>query len=173
MAGCVGVHSGNGVTQSVKILSLDLGAQVHGHPYLWPQPHRIGRNSSFSLYFHGISTGKLLSLCFLHCIAKTKLKGGPPEDRCPSALAFRTTVRPCSLKLTWDRSEKMCQVHKNTNIRIAGTVVCNLKKNKQTKPNKRKTKKKILIRSSILIAYNYRKHNYTQTYTYILHYITM
>lgn len=32
----------------------------------------------------------------------------------------------------------MCQVHKNTNIRIAGTVVCNLKKYKQTKANRKK-----------------------------------
>lgn len=101
----------------------------------------------------------------------SELKGGPQEDECPSVLAFCTTVHSHSLKLTRDRLEKICQVHKNINIRIAGTVVCNLKKNKQTKPNKRK--KKILIRSSILIAYNYRKHNYTQTYTYILHYITM
>lgn len=30
----------------------------------------------------------------------------------------------------------MCQVHKNTNIGIIGTVVCNLKKNEQTKVNK-------------------------------------
>lgn len=132
MAGCMGARSGNRVLQCIKILGLDLGAQVHGHTYLRPRSNRISRNSSFSLCFQSISTGNCLSLCFLHFVVKINLKRGPPEDQCPSALAFCTTVYPCCLKLTWDRLEKMCQVHKNTNIRIAGTVVCNLKKNKQT-----------------------------------------
>ena len=87
-----------------------------------------------------LAQGSVFHFVFLHCVVKPKLKGGPPEDQCPFALAFCTTVHLRSLKLTWDRSEKMCQVHKNTNIRIADTVVCNLKKNEQTKPNQRKKK---------------------------------
>ena len=134
MAGCVGVHSGNRVTQSIKILSLDLGAQVHSHIYLWPQSYRILFVSM------ALAQGSVFHFVFLHCVVKIKLKGGPPEEQSPSVLAFCTTVHSCSLKLMGDRLEKMCQVHKNTNIRIAGTVVCNLKKNEQTKPNKRKKK---------------------------------
>lgn len=75
--------------------------------------------------------GSLFDFVF-YTVVNLKLKGGPPKDR----LWSRTAICFCSLKLTWDRSEKMCQVHKNTNIGIIGTVVCNLKKNEQTKVNK-------------------------------------
>lgn len=105
----------------------------------------------------------------LYTVVNVKLKGGSPKGLHPPVLALCIAVCSCCLKLTWDGGEKMCQVHKISNIRITGTVVCNLRKNKQIKENKLK---KNLIKT-ILIAYNYIKHNYTQTYTYILHYITM
>lgn len=110
--------------------------------------------------------GSLFDFVF-YTVVNLKLKGGSPKDW----LWSRTAIRFCSLKLTWDRSEKICQVHKYANIGIIGTVVCNLKKNEQIKVNKIIIKK-ILIKT-IVIAYNYIKHNYTQTYTNILHYITM